>query len=936
MLKARGKLISLLTACMSLVLMLVMGITTLSIQPKVASAATGAWTLVTDVSTLSEGDKVIIVASSANYALSTTQNGNNRGQAAITKDSATKTVTFSSGVQELTLKNGKTSGTFAFYTGSGYLYAASSSNNYLRTETSLSANSSFTISITSAGVATVKATGSNTRNLIKYNSSSKIFACYSSGQGDICLYEYVETVSSCAHTETETATTPATCVVEGTIVVTCKTCGETVSEETISALGHDDTENVVQDATCTEAGSKTLTCNTCSDVREVVIPATGHNYVDGFCSVCGAKEPTTAELTLTFDENKANRVSFSTTKQVWSQNGITFTNNKASSTTNIADYGAPVRLYAGSEIIIESLNMSKIIFNCNTTGYATELKNSIGNDATVSGKVVTVKFNELTNEFTVAKLTAQVRLDSITVTMEIIVDDGCQHANMQYVEAKASTCFQKGNIAYYYCEDCKTYYNENEEIIFQVETEIPLDKHTEVTIPAQEKTCTTDGSTEGVKCSVCDTVITAPTTIPAGHTYIDGACSMCGEAQPAEATLTFDNTEKRTEFSTSKQVWQEKGIIVTNNKASSTTNVADYVKPARFYKNSEIIIEYAGMIKIEFTCNSKDSEYITHLKNSIKDITPTANGNIVTIEFTEAIDNYEFVLTDGAVWLDSITVYTEKQEAGNEGVGVEIDSASVTLGDDIALNYYVAMNGQIENVTMKITLNGEVCDQELPEPTDGRYKISFELPPQYMANEITVDLLVDDVVVDSKVYSVKMYAQDILNNSKSTDEVKRLVSDMLYYGAAAQKYKGYNVENLATDEVENLLAATDNAPDSTNFTLVKNSEISSYPAYFTGAGVHFADVNKIYVKLSTTENVTLKINGEDVAVNGTTVYTDGIKATEFGTTYTFELYCDGVLMQTLTYSVNAYAYAKQGESAMGELALALYRYGKSAKAYAGE
>ena len=45
MLKARGKLISLLTACMSLVLMLVMGITTLSIQPKVASAADTTVTL---------------------------------------------------------------------------------------------------------------------------------------------------------------------------------------------------------------------------------------------------------------------------------------------------------------------------------------------------------------------------------------------------------------------------------------------------------------------------------------------------------------------------------------------------------------------------------------------------------------------------------------------------------------------------------------------------------------------------------------------------------------------------------------------------------------------------------------------------------------------------------------------------------------------------
>lgn len=145
------------------------------------------WTLVTDVNNLAVGDQVVIVASASNNALSTTQNSNNRGQASVSKSG--NTITFGSDVQILTLETGNTTGTYAFNTGSGYLYAASSSKNYLRTETTLSANSSWTISITSAGVATVKANGTNTRNWMRYNSSSSIFSCYSSGQLDIAIYK---------------------------------------------------------------------------------------------------------------------------------------------------------------------------------------------------------------------------------------------------------------------------------------------------------------------------------------------------------------------------------------------------------------------------------------------------------------------------------------------------------------------------------------------------------------------------------------------------------------------------------------------------------------------------------------------------------------------------------------------------------------------------
>ena len=149
------------------------------------------WLKVTDASTLQVGDKVVIVAKDYNYAMSKIQNNNNRGQQAITKNG--DEVSWVSGVQEFTLEAGTKSGTLAFYTGSGYLYAASSSSNNLKTQTENNDNGSWAISIASDGTATIKAQGTYTRNVMQYYSSSNssLFACYSSAsQKAICIYKY--------------------------------------------------------------------------------------------------------------------------------------------------------------------------------------------------------------------------------------------------------------------------------------------------------------------------------------------------------------------------------------------------------------------------------------------------------------------------------------------------------------------------------------------------------------------------------------------------------------------------------------------------------------------------------------------------------------------------------------------------------------------------
>ena len=216
-----------ITRCLALLLAVVM---VLSVMPAaMAEETTQTATLVTDASTLKVGDEIIIAAKDNDFAMGE-QKTNNRAAVAVTKSEDKLTLT--AGVQKLTLKQGAKENTFAFDTGSGYLYAASSSKNYLKTESKLSDNSSWSVAIAD-GKATVIAQGANTRNVMKYNSNSKLFACYASGQQDIAIYK-LETVPAPSNkVATPTATPVAGEVAKGTKVeFKCKTEGAKISYKT--------------------------------------------------------------------------------------------------------------------------------------------------------------------------------------------------------------------------------------------------------------------------------------------------------------------------------------------------------------------------------------------------------------------------------------------------------------------------------------------------------------------------------------------------------------------------------------------------------------------------------------------------------------------------------------------------------------------------------
>lgn len=130
--------------------------------------------------------------------------------------------------------------------------------------------------------------------------------------------------------------------------------------------------------------------------------------------------PTTATATLSF-ASKAQRTTFTTSKQVWEQNGIVLTNDKGSSTSNVADYANPARFYKSSKITITMTGktITEIKFVCNSSSYATALKSSLpsGNTVVVSGSNVTVTLATPAESFVISSLSGgQVRMNSLTVT----------------------------------------------------------------------------------------------------------------------------------------------------------------------------------------------------------------------------------------------------------------------------------------------------------------------------------------------------------------------------------------------------------------------------------------------------------------------------------------------------------------------------------------
>ncbi len=445
----------------------------------------------------------------------------------------------------------------------------------------------------------------------------------------------------------------------------------------------------------------------------------------------------------------------------------------------------------------------------------------------------------------------------------------------------------------------------------------------------EEATCTKVGYKQ-FYCEECSAPVGEPIEIPMiDHDFQDGVCTGCGAFDPAIDYSGYYYIA----------FTQDGNLLYVNN----TTWKSNHYTAEQFDASSFNVNYIFQLVKVD---------------TGLYKITEWDGGNIaaydgnVTVErvgdvfyFKNADDNY--LSLNHSDTYDYVRFYSNSYPKDITLTPVALasfDEASVTVGTDIKVNYYVTIP---EAIAESVVFNYKIGDSADIYEAKGvlvgeQYKFSLAIGPHLMTETLTAWISLDSTTLAlHNTLSIRSYAQVLLNNAEYTTGLKQLVSDMLRYGAAAQKYQSHKVDDLAT-AVDDILTGWAATPTE-SYSLVKNSEATEFPVFFKGASVWFGDVNRIRVSFKLAdgvafedlENVTLTIGENTVVLTSIdyTYVTEGILATELDKEFTFVLSCNGVELQTLTYSVAAYAKQMQSNPNMSELALALYRYGESAKAY---
>ena len=406
---------------------------------------------------------------------------------------------------------------------------------------------------------------------------------------------------------------------------------------------------VVVNPTCTSNGYTVYTCQTagCGYSYKTNTVLGGHNYVGGICSTCGTAEPAAPV-----------RPTYATTPEV----GVAYKLGLFSTekdceyffTGTMKDYyGATDTAIAnGIDVYVETVTGGyRLYFNNSGKQYINLVYSNSHYNFTYSATATstyTWDSAKATFATTVNGQTCYIGTYGTYVTMGVLTSDKYNDTNY---------------VAHLYVTDGSGTGGGN---AGGDNTDTPTSCTHNYSAVVTAPTCTKGGYTT-FTCTLCGDTYTGNNTSALGHSYQDGACITCGTAKPQGGTTTtvtsdigFTNTDNRTVFTTTQQVWVANGITITNDKASSTVNVADYSNPARFYAGSNLTIAFEGMTKLVIDCSGLDNKYVSSWLNVPAGATATNNGGIITIVFNEPVNSLTYTSLAAQARAYKMTAYAEQ------------------------------------------------------------------------------------------------------------------------------------------------------------------------------------------------------------------------------------------------------------------------------------
>lgn len=399
-------------------------------------------------------------------------------------------------------------------------------------------------------------------------------------------------------------------------------------------------------------------------------------------------------------------------------------------------------------------------------------------------------------------------------------------------------------------------------------------------------------------------------------------CEICGHTREVKLDYNAEIVFKNQGWSNQQVIDTIKlsnGVVITFNKGTNSNT------PKYFTKGTEIRVYGGGYITIKAPAGRVISSITLTdgAGNSISANTGSLNSGV----WSGAAETLTFTVSGTSGNYNFTGLNVKCADAP------KIDSATLNIGTNIDVNYYVVLPEGIsyEKYVMRFTFNGKTTNVE---STTGD-KFTFKnVGPHQMGLNISAVLYGVNGETETKLsekatYSVKENLETLLTNENET--VKTLAKNMLIYGAAAQKYTGAADADLVTSETHTM---TPTLPETAAASVDNKNEFVN----FVGMKLIFDNEPRLAIKYvllndATANDVTFDdLNGK-LTHDGEYVYLNGVTADKFAEE---NIVGNTLDHSTVTFTVNTYIYyilKNSTDANMKALATALYYYGVAAKEY---